>query len=247
LIRALIVDDEPLARKRVRMMLAPHSDVEVVAECSNGNEAAEIAKIEQPSMLFMDVEMPGVDGFEMLPLLPDSSAVAIIYITAHTEFALDAFEANAVDYLVKPFSQERFDRALQRARSFLGGSGAPARSGGDLQQERRRERFAVRTRGQIVFVKATSIDWIGAEGNYARLHTAEQSYLIRESLQSLEAALDPALFVRIHRSAIVNIERVRRLVPGSDGAFSIILSNDTTIPLGPTFRDRLENLLGQKL
>jgi two-component system LytT family response regulator len=246
MIRALIVDDEPLARKRVRMMLAQHQDIEVIAECSNGREAAEITASEMPSLLLVDIEMPDVNGFDMLPILPENAAPAIIFITAHTEFALDAFEANAVDYVVKPFSQDRFDRAIQRARSFLGGSRS-SRPAGASNGERRRERFAVRTRGQIIFVKATSVDWIGAEGNYARLHTAEQSYLIRESLQSLEAALDPSLFVRVHRSAIVNIERVRKLVPGSDGAFSIVLANDATIPLGPTFRERLENLLGQKL
>lgn len=246
MIRVLIVDDEPLARKRVRLMLAHHSDIEVVAECSTGREAVEVAAVEHPSLLFTDVEMPDVNGFEMLAALPRTEPTAVVYFTAHTEFALQAFEANAVDYLVKPCSQERFDRAVHRARRFLGGAATMSHVVSP-DRTRHRERFAVRLRGQVLFVKATSIDWIAAESNYARLHIGDQSYLIRESLQALEGVLDPALFVRVHRSAIVNIERVRRLVPGADGSYSIVLVTEARVPLGPTFRERLENVLGLKL
>lgn len=246
MIRVLIVDDEPLARKRVRLMLAHHSDIEVVAECSTGREAVEVAAVEHPSLLFADVEMPDVNGFEMLAAFPGTDATAVVYFTAHTEFALQAFEANAVDYLVKPCSQERFDRAVHRARRFLG-EAATMSHVVSPDWTRHRERFAVRLRGQVLFVKATSIDWIEAESNYARLHIGDQSYLIRESLQSLEGVLDPALFVRVHRSAIVNIERVRRLIPGTDGSYSIVLVTEARVPLGPTFRERLENVLGLKL
>lgn len=246
MIRVLIVDDEPLARTRVRLMLAHHSDIEVVAECSTGREAVEVAAVEHPSLLFVDVDMPDVDGFEMLAALPRAEPTAVVYFTAHTEFALRAFEANAIDYLVKPFSQERFDRAVHRARGLLGGAATMSRVLSP-DKTRHRERFAVRMRGQILFVKAASIDWIAAESNYARLYIGDQSYLIRESLQSLEGVLNPALFVRVHRSAIVNIERVRRLVPGEDASFSIVLVTEARIPLGPTFRERLENVLGLKL
>ena len=246
-IRALIIDDEPLARSRVRLMLASHSDVEVVAECSNGREAAELAAHEKPNLLFLDVQMPEAGGFDLLSNLGLEPMPAVIFVTAHEEFALNAFEADAVDYLVKPFSQERFDRALGRVRRFLGNRSVSPAAAERSSRRNRRDRFAVRLRDQVVFVKASDIDWIGAEGNYARLHTADRSFLIRESLQNLEAELDPALFVRVHRSAIVNIECVRKLVAGPDGAFSIVLQSEESIPLGPTYRDRLESFLGQKL
>jgi two-component system LytT family response regulator len=248
-IRALIVDDEPLARTRIRLMLKEHPDIDVLAECGNGREAATLMRQEQPDLLFLDIEMPDLSGFDTLEQTAGRTAGAVepvvICVTAHEEFALDAFEANAVDYLVKPFDQERFDRALGRARRFLALRPAPMPP--SPQPARIRERFAVRGRGQIIFVKAVNIEWIGAEGNYARLYTREGSYLIRESLQHLEETIDPATFVRVHRSAIVNIERVGKLVPGPEGTYSIVLQNDIAIPLGPTFRARLESLLGQKL
>lgn len=244
-IRALIVDDEPLARTRIRMMLHRHPDVEVLAECANGREAAALVREQKPELLFLDIEMPDLGGFATLEATANVAEPVIIFVTAHTEFALDAFEANAVDYLVKPFDQERFDRALSRARRFL--ALRPTSPASLPQPSRIRERFAVRGRGQILFVKAANIDWIGAEGNYARLYTREGSHLIRESLQHLEETLDPSTFVRVHRSAIINIERVGKLVPGPEGTFSIVLQNDVAIPLGPTFKPRLESLLGQKL
>ncbi|HEV7923150.1 MAG TPA: LytTR family DNA-binding domain-containing protein [Thermoanaerobaculia bacterium] len=247
-IRALIADDEPLARTRIRLLLKDHPDVEVVAECSNGREAAQLMRQEKPGLLFLDIEMPDLGGFDALEETAGMVEPVVIFVTAHEEFALDAFEANAVDYLVKPFDQERFDRALTRARRFLALRPTPPHNRPSTPQPARiRERFAVRGRGQIVFVKAANIEWIGAEGNYARLYTREGSYLIRESLQHLEETLDPATFVRVHRSAIVNIERVGKLVPGPEGTYSIVLQNEVAIPLGPTFRTRLESLLGQKL
>jgi len=241
MIRALIVDDEPLARRRVRLLLAAHPDVEVIAECSSGREAAQVMTSETPKLLFLDIEMPDADGFEIAA----ARAAAIVFITAHEEFALKAFEANAVDYLVKPFSQERFDRAMDRVRRFLAPSALPVAT--STHPPRRRERFAIRVRGQVLFVKAATLEWIAAEGNYARLYTPETSYLIRESLQNLESELDRELFVRVHRSAIVNIERVRKLLVGPEGAFSIVLQSEAQVPLGPTYRGKLEELLGQKL
>lgn len=247
MIRALIVDDEPLARSRVRLLLAPHPDVEIIAECSSGREAAQVMASEVPNLLFLDVEMPDLDGFAIAAARDAARTPAIVFITAHDEFALQAFEANAVDYLVKPFSQERFDRAMDRVHRFLGASPSAALPPASPSPRRRRERFAIRVRGQVLFVKALALEWIAAEGNYARLHTAEASYLVRESLQNLESELDPQLFVRVHRSAIVNIERVGKLIVGPEGAFSIVLQSDATVPLGPTYRERLEQLVGQKL
>jgi two-component system LytT family response regulator len=239
-IPTLIVDDEPLARSRVRSMLAAHHDIEVVAECSSASEAAALLESEPAALLLLDIEMPGTSGFELLRSIAIEHRPAIVFVTAHEEFALDAFEANAVDYLVKPFSQERLDRALWRVRRFIEGKGPmrPAR--------RSRERFAVRVRNEVVFVKVSSIDWIAAAGNYVRLYSGSESHLLRESMQNIVAELDPAVFLRVHRSAIVNIERVRKLVPAPDGSLSIVLQNATSIPLGPTYRTALEEALGEK-
>ena len=244
MIRTLIVDDEPLARSRIRSMLQRHEDIEIVAECSNGSEAAALAAQEHPDLLLLDIEMPDVGGFETLTHLSADDAPAVVFVTAHDDFALDAFEANAVDYVVKPFAQERFDRTMDRVRRFLGSRAVlPPHA----QAQRRRARFAVRVRGQVLFVKTNDIDWISAEGNYVRLHAGAQSYLIRESMQKLEGELDSALFVRVHRSAIVNIESVRKLVPSADGTYSLVLASEAMVPLGPTYRERLEDVLGEKL
>ena len=238
MIRALIVDDEPLARSRVRMLLGSHPDVEVVAECGSGREAAQVMASETASVLFLDIELSDVDGFAIASATDSGAKPTVVFVTAHEEYALRAFEANAADYLVKPFSQERFDRAMDRVRRIL-----VAPSPHPTHPRRWRERFAIRGRDQVLFVKAAAVDWIAAEGNYARLYTEEKSHLIRESLQNLEAELDPELFVRVHRSAIVNIERVRKLMVGAEGAFSIVLRNDTAVPLGPSYRERFERIL----
>ncbi len=238
MIRTLIIDDEPLARSRIRAMLTNHPDIDVVAECGSAGEAAALLRNEPAALLLLDIEMPGASGFEILKSI--GSGPAIVFVTAHEEFALDAFEANAVDYLVKPFSQERLDRALWRVRRFVDGKSMARPS------RRWRERFGVRMRGEVVFVRVASIDWIAGAGNYVRLYTGSESHLLRESLQNLAAELDPAVFLRVHRSAIVNIERVKKLVPAPDGSVSIILQDGTAVPLGPTYRAGLEEALGEK-
>ncbi len=240
MIRTLIIDDEPLARSRVRAMLASHPDIDVVAECGSAGEAETLMRNERAALLLLDIEMPGASGFEILKSTAIGSGPAIVFVTAHDEFALDAFEANAIDYLVKPFSQERLDRALWRVRRFVEGKGMTRPS------RRFRERFGVRVRGEVVFVRVSSIDWIAGAGNYVRLYTGGESHLLRESLQNLAAELDPAVFLRIHRSAIVNIERVKKLVPAPDGSLSIILQDATAVPLGPTYRAALEEALEEK-
>lgn len=245
MIRTLIIDDEPLARSRVRAMLAPHADIDVVAECSSARESAALLQTEPAALLLLDIEMPGANGFDVLGTMAIESRPAIVFVTAHEEFALDAFEANAVDYLVKPFSQERLDRALWRVRRFIEGKSA-ARPIGSAGARRWRERFGVRVRNEVVFIKVSSIDWIAAAGNYVRLYAGAESYLLREPLQNVAAELDPAVFLRVHRSAIVNIERVRKLVPAPDGSLSIVLHNTTAIPLGATYRAALEEAMGEK-
>lgn len=243
MIRTLIVDDEPLARTRIRSMLAVHPDIDVVAECSSAGEAASLLESEPAALLLLDIEMPGADTFEVVQTMAIETRPAIVFVTAHEEFALDAFEANAVDYLVKPFSQERLDRALWRVRRFVEGKG-PVRP---ASVRRLRERFGVRIRGEVVFIRVASIDWIAAAGNYVRLHSGRESHLLRESLQNIAAELDPAVFLRVHRSAILNIERVRKLVPAPDGTLSVVLQDGTVIPVGPTYREALEEALGEKV
>lgn len=240
MIRTLIVDDEPLARSRIRAMLAAHPDIEVFAECGSAGEAGTLLQSEPASLLLVDIEMPGASGFEIVKSMPVETRPAIVFVTAHEEFALDAFEANAVDYLVKPFSQERLDRALWRVRRFVEGKAATR-----APSRRWRERFGVRVRGEVVFIRVSSIDWIAAAGNYLRLYSGTESHLLRESLQNIAAELDPAVFLRVHRSAIVNIERVRKLVPAPDGSMSIVLHDATSIPVGPLYRTALEEALGE--
>ncbi|HEY0159824.1 MAG TPA: LytTR family DNA-binding domain-containing protein [Thermoanaerobaculia bacterium] len=242
-LRAVIVEDEPLARARLRALLGGDTGVAVIGEAENARAAAELVGQLHPDLVFLDVHMPEENGLELLRSLDPSQRPVVIFTTAHPEYALDAFELSAADYLVKPLDSERVARAIERARRFIAGGRAAAQS----RPTPRRERFAVRTRGEIVFVKASQIDWISAEGNYARLHTGEQSYLLRESMQSIEESLDPSTFIRVHRSAIVNLDRVRKLVTSPDGTPSIVLSTGDGIPLGPSYRGRLEDVLGQKL
>jgi two-component system, LytTR family, response regulator len=243
--RALIVDDEPLARARLRLLLKPHGDVEIVGEAGNSQEASQLMSFAEPDLLLLDIEMPQGSGFDVLNAAKGERQPVVIFTTAHAEFAAEAFDVSAADYLVKPFDQQRLDRALDRARRVLARSSRspePSRVAG-----RWRERFAVRSRGQILFIKSHDVQWIGAEGNYARLYTTEGSFLIREPLRRLEETLDPAVFIRVHRSAIVNIDRIRKLVAGMEGTYSIVLHSGATVPLGPSFRHRLEELVGEKL
>lgn len=242
-LRAIIVEDEPLARARLRALLAPDQTVVVVAEADNARTGAELIRQLQPDVLFLDIHMPEISGLDLARSIEPGTRPAVVFITAHPEYALDAFDTNAADYLVKPLDGERVARALERVRRFIAGGSAAAQT----RHVPRRTRFAVRTRGEIVFVKVSQIDWIAAEGNYVRLHAGEASYLLRESMQSMEDALDPVTFIRVHRSAIVNLDRVRKLVTTPDGSAGIVLSTGATVPLGPTYRIRLEDALGQKL
>lgn len=242
-IKAIIVEDEPLARTRLRHLLDKHPDVKVVAESGTAREAATLLRRE-PDLVFLDVQLSEGNGLDLLRGVDGDKQPVVIFTTAHSEYALDAFDLDVADYLVKPFDAERLSRALDRARRVLnGGTSAPKKP----SRGERRERFAVRARGEIVFVKTNEVDWISAEGNYARLHTGTHSYLLRESMQSLDDTLDGDTFIRVHRSAIVNLERVQKLVAGSEGTFSIVLDTGAVVPLGPSYRGRLELVLGHKL
>jgi two-component system LytT family response regulator len=240
-LRALIVEDEPLARARLRSILGDEQGVAIVAEADNARTAAELVDQLRPDLIFLDIGLPEGNGFDLLRGMQPESRPAVIITTAHPQHALDAFEVSAADYLVKPLDRERVGRAVERARRLIGGGRTVPVPGP------RRGRFAVRNQGEIVFVKMSQIDWVSAEGNYSRLHSGELSYPVRRPLQSVEESLDPSTFLRVHRSAIVNLDRVRKLVLSPDGTASIVLSTGAAVPLGPSYRDRLEEALGQKL
>jgi two-component system, LytTR family, response regulator len=241
-LRAVIVEDEPLALARLCRLLQHHEDVHVVGEAGNAADAMTLIQTYQPELLFLDIEMPRANGFELLHALERDPRPVVIFTTAHPEFAHQAFEVNAADYLVKPFDDERLTRAMERARRFLAAPQPAA-----APHARPRERYAVRVRGEIVLVNVADVEWVSAEGNYARLHAGEKSYLIRDSMQRLEETLEPTLFARVHRSAIVNLNRVKKLVLDRDGSYEIVLASGATVPVGATYRSRVEQFVGEEL
>jgi two-component system LytT family response regulator len=216
-IRAVIADDEPLARRMLRDLLAPHADIAIAGECCDGPEAVEALGALAPDLVFLDIRMPGLDGFAALRAAPH--APVVVFVTAHADRALEAFDASATDYLLKPFDDERFARSLARARA-------------EIERRRiveRRDRLAVKDGAKVELVDPAEIDWIGAEGYYAELHLGRRSLLLREPMQDLESRLDRARFVRIHRSTIVNVERVRRIEPVGHGEAAVILADGTRL------------------
>jgi two-component system LytT family response regulator len=240
-VRALIVDDEPLARTRLRALLQQETEVEIVGEAETVHAGLDLIDRTRPDVLFLDVQMQGESGFDLLRKLDSRWHPAVIFTTAYSSYAAEAFNEDAADYLVKPFNRERVLRALDRARK-LNYEKPAAR-----QPTPPRERFVVRNRGEIIFVTVANVDWISAEGNYVRLHSGASSYLLREPMQSVEESLDASAFVRVHRSAIVKLERIRKLVTSSDGTPFIVLSTGDSVPLGPSYRSRLEDAIREKL
>lgn len=248
--RTLIVDDERLARQRIRRFLASEPDFEASGECASAPEALAWLRHNPADVLFLDIQMPEMSGFDLLAAVPASIPV-IIFVTAYDEYALRAFEVNAFDYLLKPFDRQRFQRCIQRARTQL----SRVRTG-ELNQRllglladlrgRREEaaRFAVKNGGRVFFVRTDEIDWIEAADNYVCLHAGPESHLIRETMNSVEAKLDPGKFARIHRSAIVNVNRIKELQPWFRGDYVVLLESGTKLTLSRTYRDRLHDLLG---
>lgn len=227
--RALIVDDEPLARRRLRTMLGDHPDVEIVGECESAEEAIRTIRGSNPDVVFLDVQMSGKDGFHVIDAMNVTPAPFVILVTAHAEHAVRAFDRAAGDYLLKPYDDDRLAKAVGRARSALAARGAVTYL----------ERIAVTVGKRTIFVEATSLDWIEARDNYACLHVGEQRHLIRETLTSLESQLDPRAFVRIHRSAIVRFDRIKELRNLGLGDHAVVLRDGTEPPVGQKYRDRL--------
>ena len=251
-IRTLIVDDEPLAREKIRMFLQRDPEIEIIGECVDGVHA--VASIEEstPDLLFLDIQMPGKDGFEVLRTVGVDRVAAVIFVTAYDEHALRAFEYHALDYLLKPFAANRFQDALTRAKSqLLSEPAEPFQKQlmtllGSIDGDSRYiKRLVVKTGGRIVFLKVEEIDWIEAAGNYLTLHVGTASHLIRETMNDLESRLDPAQFLRIHRSTIVNIDRIREMQPLFHGDFTVILMNGTRLMLSRNYKSRLPRHLGK--
>jgi two-component system, LytTR family, response regulator len=250
-IRTLIVDDEPLARERIRTLLSDESDVEIVAECADGQEAVAVIKKLSPDLLFLDVQMPGLGGFEVLRALGKEQLPLVIFVTAYDQHALKAFEVHALDYLLKPFKQARFKETVQRARATLASKQAGAISQnlldllGGARPEREREhlaRIAVRDGERVVFVKTAQVEYAEAAGNYVVLHVGKENHVVRETLTALESELDPKQFVRISRSTLVNVDQIKELQPMFKGEHVVLLHNGKQLTMTRGVRE-LQELL----
>jgi len=243
--RVLIVDDEPLACERLRTLLGAERGVEIVGECHDGRSAAAAIRKLAPDLVFLDVQMPEMDGFAVIEEL--GAPPAVIFVTAYDQFAIRAFEVCALDYLLKPFDRERFAKALARGRAEC-----ERRSASDLDsrlqsllielrgRKQYLDRIVVRAGGRVLFLQADELDWVEAAGNYVRLHAGADEYLYRETMSHMEAALDPARFARIHRSSIVNVARVKELHPLFRGDYAVVLRDGRRLTLSKAYRDRLK-------
>lgn len=259
-IRALIVDDEPLARERLRELLDDVSSVTVVGEAEDGHEAAAAIEEEAPDLVFLDVQMPGLSGIDVIEEVGQEHMPVTVFVTAYDEYAIKAFDLAAVDYLLKPFDDERFEEALRRARERIADRDASAvsdrllqllqeRDPSLLEQEESREesyleRIAVQGRGKARIVPVEDITHITADGSYAELHVDDDTYVIRERMKTLDARLDPAEFVRVHRSAIVRLDEIELILRGGGGDYAVRLQSGTRVSVSRSRVDKLQNRLG---
>jgi two-component system, LytTR family, response regulator len=250
-LRVLIADDEPVARRRIRRLLKMHPDAVVVGEAGDGQAAVDAVGQLAPDLLFLDVQMPVKDGFDVVAGLGDRLP-AVIFVTAFDEYALRAFDVHALDYLLKPFTRQRFDAAFERARDHLArrGGGLDARVLALLQNLPARPHLTcipVRTSGRIRIIQTADVDWIRSADNYITIAAGGREYLLRETMEGIERELDPQRFVRVHRSAIVQVDRIVELQPSFHGDFSIVLKDGSRLTLSRSYRDRVARVLGRPL
>jgi len=262
-IRTLVADDEPIARARVVSLLRAEEDIELVSECATGAEARAAIEHGNLDLLFLDVQMPEMSGMELARSIRTHGMPAVVFVTAYDQYALGAFEVHALDYLLKPFSADRFRAALGHAREHLAARRPPAASGGrpiaatadpspvppvrDGVPATRRNRLMIKSGGRIHFVRTQDIDWCEAAGNYVRLHVGQQEYLVRDTMSRIEAQLDPHQFVRIHRSTIVNADRIQEMQSSFNGEYVVLLRNATRLTLSRGYRDAIQSRLGKPL
>jgi two-component system LytT family response regulator len=250
MIRTLIIDDVQLARERLKRCLRDHPEIDVVGECENGEKAVASIRKLSPDLIFLDVQMPELDGFGVLEALAGTRPPAVIFVTAYNEYAIQAFEVNALDYLLKPVDRERLSKAVQRAQAQL------TQPSSDLDGRVRAmfeeiktpskflKRLTIKLTGRTVLLPADEIDWIETYGNYLKVHAGRDAHLVRGTMQTLETKLDPEKFVRVHRSAIVNIERIKEIYPRSNGDQDLVLQNGQQIMLSRNYRDKFFAALG---
>jgi two-component system LytT family response regulator len=250
----LIVDDEALARERIRQLLDKEADIEILGECADGRDAVTAIGQLKPDLVFLDVQMPELDGFGVLEQLDRRAMPAIVFVTAYDQFALRAFEVHALDYLLKPFDSGRFKKALERVRERI-----PSKPDTDLSRRvgellaelkpgpRPQNHLAVKSGGKVLLVRIDEIDWVEAADNYVNLHVGADSHLHRETMTALEARLPADKFMRISRSTMVNIERIKELQPMFHGEYSVILRNGTRLTLSRRYRGKVNQLLGKEL
>ncbi|HEX8265659.1 MAG TPA: response regulator [Pyrinomonadaceae bacterium] len=250
-IRALIIDDEPLARKRIRSLLKNYPEIEPVGECANGRQAVEAIQENAPDLIFLDVQMPGMDGLTLVKTVSPELMPLVIFVTAFENYGLAAFEAHAVDYLLKPFDEERFEKAIRQAKNRLAmeqPDGLPkdiARVAVNLERAAGYlKHFAIRSEGRVFLVKTETIDWIEADRNQVRLHVGEEFHLRREAISSIEEQLDPANFRRIHRSAIVNMNSIKELRSSPGGEYQVVLKNGKNLVLSRKYQANMHEFLG---
>lgn len=253
-IRVLIVDDEPPARRRLERLLQDDSEIEVIGNCANAPQALAFVKTQMPDVIFLDIQMPGMDGFAFLQALQAQPPPLVIFVTAYDQYAVRAFEVCAFDYLLKPYDQERFDQVVQRAKSRI-----RAHREGNLSQQvssllksfaqnpKALKKLVIKTPGKVFFLNTEEIDWLKAEGKYVRLYSGQQSYLWRGAISELETHLDSQGFLRIHRSTIVNVERVKELHPLFHGEYEVLLCDGTRLTLSRRYRARVEQIIGSQL
>ena len=253
-IKTLIVDDEPLARSRINSLLQKEPDIEIIGECSNGKEAVKTIKSAQPDLVFLDIQMPEMDGFGVLEALKGEKLPIIVFITAFDQHALRAFELHAVDYLLKPFDQDRFSEMLNHVRTQVQQvkeSGLSQQIQALLDDRNNQDtylkRFAVKTSDKVFFVRTDDITWIEAAGNYVNLHVGKDAHLIRDTMSGVAGRLDPEKFIRIHRSTIVNIESIKELQPWFHGEYVVVLEDATQLRLSRNHRAKMQALLGNVL
>lgn len=260
----MIVDDEPLARGTIRLLLKTDAEIEIVAEAGSGSEAVELIAEHAPDLLFLDIQMPGMNGFDVLEKIDTASIPAIIFVTAFDQYALRAFEVHALDYLLKPFDDARFEKALRQAKAQIEQreinllsqklfallednegkrNGPPTRAAAAQDRSPYLTRLMIKSASRIFFLKVEEIDWIGAEDYYVKLHVGRKSHLLRETMNEMEAKLDPEKFLRIHRSSIVNLDRVKEMHAHFNGDYVVILHDGTELKLSRSRREQLQSLL----
>jgi two-component system, LytTR family, response regulator len=253
-IRVCIIDDEPIACRRIQRLLKDDAELEIVRICNDGEDAVDAIHQFHPDLIFLDVQMPGMDGFEVLKSLKSESIPHVIFVTAYDRYAIQAFEVHALDYLLKPFDRKRFEQAVQRSKSQIYQSQERSNNSELIallkemkDQPQHLERLVVKSQGRVFFLKTEEIDWIEAQGKHVSIHIGKETHVVREAMNNLETELDPKKFARIHKSTIVNLDRIKQLQPLVHGDFRVILRDSTILTISRRYRQKIDELLGKSL